>query len=790
MEQNNLPAQVPDPQLPPTRFSFADAADYDEEKSGPGLKQYLRAVLRYKWLVLLLTIAGTAGGVFLSRQVTLTYAANAVLFFQQVNPQSERQGPIRSTPVLLDNARGELLRSQPVLEPVVRANRLYVQNSPLDADVLAGLEADSIVQSGAYTLVVGAQGRQVELRTRDGMVIDRVSAGEPVGGKVGLIWTPPVDALRPGREVRFQVLNPAAAASRLGSQLRVTMPQRSNLLSVGYEDPIPERAAAVVNGITENFVRVATELKRVHLVNERDELRDQLDFAEANLQAALYELNQFLVSTATLPSQSTSPVTPGTEDRRADAMNSFFDLQARRDQIVRDREAIERALDSDSPSVDALSIVASVQQSPELTLALQELTQQRAEVRSLLQRLTEQHPQVIAANAEVANLEGVVIPRLARGLISALNTQVGVMSGMVDASARELQDIPPRAIAEAGYRRTVASAERIVNDLRQRFETARLAAETTQPDVTSFTPASVPQQPNGDTRMQVLLLGFAGGLGAGIGIAILLGLLDRRVRYAEQVSDGMHLTILGAIPDLSQRRKLFSANPDRAELVEALRGIRLNLTHAYGSAGPVMLTITSPGPGDGKTFLTTNLGTIFAELGMRTLIIDADTRRGTMHHVLKIGRKPGLTDYLSQKVELHEVIRPSPVANLDVLPSGTRLTHAPDLLASSYMGDLLAYVRSRYDVVLVDSPPLGAGVDPLVLATATGNVMLVMRTGKTDRTIAEAKLAILDRLPVRVLGAVLNGIAGDTAYKYYSYLPGYEAGEEDSSDRGKLLQPA
>src|SRR5690606_20608061 len=150
----------------------------------------------------------------------------------------------------------------------------------------------------------------------------------------------------------------------------------------------------------------------------------------------------------------------------------------------------------------------------------------------------------------------------------------------------------------------------------------------------------------------------------------------------------------------------------------------------------------------------------------------------------------GLTDYLSQKVELHEVIRPSPVANLDVLPSGTRLTHAPDLLASSYMGDLLAYVRSRYDVVLVDSPALGAGVDPLVLATATGNVMLVMRTGKTDRTIAEAKLAILDRLPVRVLGAVLNGIAGDTAYKYYSYLPGYEAGEEDSSDRGKLLQPA
>jgi Mrp family chromosome partitioning ATPase len=106
------------------------------------------------------------------------------------------------------------------------------------------------------------------------------------------------------------------------------------------------------------------------------------------------------------------------------------------------------------------------------------------------------------------------------------------------------------------------------------------------------------------------------------------------------------------------------------------------------------------------------------------------------------------------------------------------------------MGELLAYIRASYDVVLIDSPPLGAGVDPLVLATATGNVMLLMRPGKTDRTVAEAKLAILDRLPVRVLGAVLNGVDGQSAYKYYSYLPGYEAGEEDLDDTDRLLQPA
>src|SRR5690606_5798622 len=142
------------------------------------------------------------------------------------------------------------------------------------------------------------------------------------------------------------------------------------------------------------------------------------------LQAASYELNNFLVSTATLPSQASSPVTPGTEDRRAEAMNSFFDLKTQRDQLVRDRQSIERALASEgSLSIDALNIVASVQQSPELSLALQELTEKRAAVRTLMQAgaLTEAHPQVIRAREEVTNLEQSVIPRLARGLIQELN---------------------------------------------------------------------------------------------------------------------------------------------------------------------------------------------------------------------------------------------------------------------------------------------------------------------------------------------------------------------------------
>jgi succinoglycan biosynthesis transport protein ExoP len=94
------------------------------------------------------------------------------------------------------------------------------------------------------------------------------------------------------------------------------------------------------------------------------------------------------------------------------------------------------------------------------------------------------------------------------------------------------------------------------------------------------------------------------------------------------------------------------------------------------------------------------------------------------------------------------------------------------------MADLMAQMKTRFQVIIVDSPPLGAGIDPFVLGTLTGHMMLVFRSGETDRQMAEAKLRLLDRLPVRVLGAVLNEIQADGVYRYYSYLYGYTADEE------------
>jgi len=232
--------------------------------------------------------------------------------------------------------------------------------------------------------------------------------------------------------------------------------------------------------------------------------------------------------------------------------------------------------------------------------------------------------------------------------------------------------------------------------------------------------------------------------------------------------------------------------------VEAFRTIRMNVRYAADPGRPLTVTITSPGPNDGKSLISSNLALSFAEAGARTLLIDGDIRRGELANTFGVSAKPGLVEYLDGTALIAEVLYPVEAhPNLTLIPGGARRRKAPELLATPRLSQLIGQMASDYDVIIVDSPPLGAGFDAYALATATTNMALVMRAGVTDRKMAQAKMAVVDTLPVRVMGAVLNGIKLTGAYEYYSYYQEYAAKDEepvrqlaDSRHKGKSLPGA
>src|SRR5262249_5825811 len=153
------------------------------------------------------------------------------------------------------------------------------------------------------------------------------------------------------------------------------------------------------------------------------------------------------------------------------------------------------------------------------------------------------------------------------------------------------------------------------------------------PDVRVLDRAMVPERALHNTLFGLLLLGLFGGFGLGAGGAILLDQMDQRVRHPDQVTRDMGLTILGAGPHVANGN---GAEGDTSQVLEAVRGLRLSVANAYGAAGPLILTITSPGSGDGKSFIASNLALSFSDNGHRTLLIDGDVRRGRLQDIFKI----------------------------------------------------------------------------------------------------------------------------------------------------------
>jgi tyrosine-protein kinase Etk/Wzc len=616
--------------------------------------------------------------------------------------------------------------------------------------------------------------------------------GDSVGASLGFGWVPPPDELEPGQEIAFSVVTPRDAARTLAAGLSTNIARRGNFLRVALVGTVPQRTAATVNAVNERFISVAAELKRSKLTQFAEILAQQLGQAERNLRQAEIALETFRVETITLPSEGASPLAAGVQQTQGPVFGNFINLRVEAEQLERDLEVIRRALAQIPDSglaVAALEVVPSVQRSTEVSQAVSELTGKQAELRALRYSYTSDHPVVRELQGEIRELEGVTIPVLVRGLIDELGARQAGLEAHISSASTELQQIPPRAIQEARLRRDVAVRENIYTTLQQRHEQARLAEASSIPDVRILDPAVAPVRPIANKGPRLILMGFAAGLGLGVLGAVLLDRVDRRVRYAEQVTTELGLPLLGAVPHIRDQRAAGRGSDDA--VVEALRGVRLNLVHAYGAAGPILLGVTSPEPGDGKSFVATNLALAFAAAGHRSLLIDGDTRRGLLHRVLNVPRKPGLTDLLSGNVPQKAAVRETTYRNLYFVGCGSRTREAPELLSSAVMTQLVTSLRSSFGVIVIDSPPLGAGVDAFALGAVTGNLLLVLRLGTTNRELAQAKLDVVDRLPIRVLGAVLNDVRGGDVYRYYSYgVPGYEhTDESDVLKKRKLLGP-
>jgi capsular exopolysaccharide synthesis family protein len=348
-----------------------------------------------------------------------------------------------------------------------------------------------------------------------------------------------------------------------------------------------------------------------------------------------------------------------------------------------------------------------------------------------------------------------------KGITSKLNDDV-VQLGVLMAQARSSRDLYDLLYA--------------------RLQEANIDAGNSATNVTVADPARPPGGPYLPQPFTFIVAGIFGGLFAGVGLAYLLESQDDTLADSFQVETVSNLPVLGMVPfhrmearpregALAAESSSFLIAPE-SSTAESFRSLRSGLTLSGVGRKLKVLSVTSALPGEGKSFTTYNLGLAFAATGMKVLIVDCDLRRPRQHALFRVSREDGLADLLAGQITFEAAIKPHPVEqNLFVLPAGRQSPLASELLGAGEIEKVLATARGRFDLVVVDNPPVLPVADAIIVGTHCDGLIGVLRAGKTSRKALRRFIQTLARNRIHILGLVIEAV--DMSATEYRSVYGY-----------------
>ena len=377
-------------------------------------------------------------------------------------------------------------------------------------------------------------------------------------------------------------------------------------------------------------------------------------------------------------------------------------------------------------------------------------------------------------------------------VMQQMNAQLGAINkkiGELNATLKELPDLQRRYLQ---LYREVEVKQQLYTALLNSYQQLRIAKAGEIGNVRIVDTAVEPIEPIAPKKLQILILSiFLGGF-LGTLLALLRNMLRSGIKDSSQIENELDLPVYATVPrspvqesriKILKKKKnipiLAVKNSDDIA-IESLRSMRTAIHFALSSARNNLITISGPAPEVGKSFISTNLATILAQSDKRVLIIDADLRRGYLHKYFNLDTQPGLTELLNGQQSLDTVIRPTEVPGLSVISRGKSPANPSELLSSNQFKNLLEQMSEKFDHVIIDTPPVLAVTDGIIISQYTGVNLVIARYAKTQMKELELTLNRFEQAGVKVNGFILNDIQRSSAgYGYgYNYAYAYKANKE------------
>ena len=427
-----------------------------------------------------------------------------------------------------------------------------------------------------------------------------------------------------------------------------------------------------------------------------------------------------------------------------------------------------------------------------LSSLLEQLTMSEQRLVTLEKEYGPEHAEVLKCKAMSDDLHTKIKSRV-DGIMLGLDARVFSLSNSLDNLEKEVDKATTNDVAKAGQSRPYFEAKRALEEL-QRFRQildAKIAYEKIDVElpktmmvevVDKAVPGVKPVRPNKPLN---IALGIIIGLVVGVGLAFFIEYLDTSVKTIDDVERSLQCPVLGVIP---QNVGLLMEEGAESPHAEAYRVLRTNLLFSRKDDKLNTIAVVSAGAGEGKSTTVFNLAAVFAQSGQRTLVVDSDLRRPTLHKMLHVTNNLGLTNYLLRQNSLEEVIQTSNLPTLDFLPSGKLPSSSLGILSSAQMKDLIGELKQRYEFVFFDSPPIMGVSDASILASEVDMTLQVIQYRRYPQPMNVRAKQLIEKVGGNLVGIVLNNInmSQDESYYYYSgYYHDYYYRSEESETGAK-----
>ncbi len=559
------------------------------------------------------------------------------------------------------------------------------------------------------------------------------------------------------------------AAWMISAGLSVEPVRNSKLVRINFDSPSPDFSARAANAIADGFIASGLERRFGASSYAKTYLEDQLKLTKARLEESerklvLFAQQQNLVDTGdkgqTLAVQNLTQLNAA--------------LAAAQDQRIRAQARWRQASSGAMPAdmIGNSNIRALQQQKGAL----------QAQYQLKLQTFKPDYPEMRQLKGQVDELDRQIAQEIGgvrasvKAEFDAASAQEHLLSGQIAALRTQALDVDGRSIQYNILKREVDTNRQLYDGLLQRYKQVGVAGDVRSNNISIIDRAEVPGGRFKPSLVTNLALGLLLGGMLGVLAAFLLEFLDDTLKTPSDIEQKLRLPVLGVVPKLGPKESVAAAaaNP-QSSFSESYRSVRTALQFATDHGVPRTLLISSSGPGEGKSTTAQVLAHNLTQLGKRVLLVDADLRNPSLHKSFGIRVEHGLSNLLAGACTFSDVLQPSGSERLDLILAGPLPPNPAELLSSSKLISLFTVGSDRYDHVIVDGPPVLGLADAPILSNAVDATLLVVTSGRTKISAAQAALKRLVAARAHIVGSLLTKYDASTAGYGYGYGYRYES---------------